>query len=890
MKKYKFVFLIFIVVCFSLLLPVSKDFRSVLKYRNVYPYKVGSWITSIAVPETDNQAFKYTWYIGTRNGGVWKTINNGNTYFPVFDSVGIGSIGAVAVSKSNPEYVWVGTGEAYNARSSHAGAGVYFSPDGGKTWQDKGLEDTQHIAAIIINPTNPNIVYVAAMGHLFTPNKDRGIFKTTNGGKTWKKVLYIDENTGVIDMIMDSKNPNILYASTYEKYRYPWHFEAGGKNSAIYKTTNGGETWEKLKNGLPKGKLGRIGLALCYNHPNIVYAVVENLNPKSGAKIKEDVSINHMRDPYYDQFIGGEVYRSEDSGEHWKKMNQDKCNVSSKAAYSFNKIMVHPDNPDRISISSDLLITSLDGGKTFIDCKWPPKKYFVNMFGDIRTMWVDPKDGNHMMIGSDGGLFISYDGGKHMIHHDNIPLGEIYTVNYDDSYPYNIYLGIQDHDGWKGPSNDWSGRIGAEDWSIIGMWDGMYTAVDHSDNRWVYITTQFGGHRRVDQMLGKRYNIEPVAPKGEKPYRFAWTPPIVISPHNHKIIYTGGQYLLRSLDQGEHWEKISPDLTTNNAKKIAGKGHIMYCTITTISESPIESGVIWVGTDDGKVHLTKNYGKTWIEITQKFTKLGVPKEYRITRVLASNYKIGRAYVAISGFKYDDFTPYLFITDDFGKTWKKITNGLSKAPVNVIIEDPKQSNLLYAGNDKGVFISFNKGKKWIPLKLNMPIVPVNDLKIQPRENDLIVGTYGRGAFICDISLLQQINDNIYNKELYLFDIEPKPQRNYSEMAYWGNYEFLGDNILYTPNEPNGLVIYYWLKKSLNGKGYLSITDNKNNLVYKKTVENRAGFNRIVWNTYKAKPGKYKIKLIYGKFSQEKIGIVKPSPQWSVGNSNLPFYHK
>ncbi len=430
----------------------TANLDDILNYRNMYPYKVGSWITSIAVPETNDLKYSNTWYIGARNGGVWKTINNGNTYFPIFDSVGISSIGALAVSKSNPEQVWIGTGEAFNSRSTHAGRGVYFSPDGGNTWQSKGLEDTQHIPVILIHPDNPKIVYVASMGHLFTPNTDRGVFKTVDGGNSWTKVFYIDKNTGVIDMIIDPQNPQILYASAYEKYRSPWHFEAGGKNSGVYKSNDGGETWNKLTNGLPKGKLGRIGLGLCYNQPNVVYAVIENLNPKPGVTINEDVAINHMRDPYYDQMVGGEVYRSDDSGKSWIKRNTDSCNVSAKAPYSFNKVMVQPNNPDRITISCDAMITSLDGGQTFLDCTWPPTKYFTNMFGDIRTMWVDPENGNHMMIGSDGGLFTSYDGGINMLHQDNIPLGEIYMVEYDDADPYNIYLGMQDHDAWKGPA------------------------------------------------------------------------------------------------------------------------------------------------------------------------------------------------------------------------------------------------------------------------------------------------------------------------------------------------------------------------------------------------------------------------------------------------------
>jgi len=786
------------------------NFSSILEYRNFGPHKAGSWISCIAVPETDDLTYKYTYYIGARNGGVWKTINNGTTYFQIFDSTEVSSIGAIGISKSHPEQIWVGTGESYSARSSHSGKGIYFSADGGKSWINKGLKDSHHISAVIVHPENPQIVYVSSMGHLFTPNKERGVFKTMDGGKNWKKVLFIDENTGITELIQHPKNPDILYASAYEKYRYPWHFEAGGEKSGIYRSTDGGESWNKLKNGLPQGKLGRIGIGLCYEQPEIIYAVVENLNPKPGVIVDENIAMNHMRDPYYDQLIGGEIYRSNNAGDSWNKQNTDSCNVSAKAAYSFNKIMVQPDNPDRISISSDAMLTSLDGGKTWLDCQWPPKNYFVNMFGDMRCMWVDPKDGDHMMIGSDGGLYISYDGGLNMFHHYHIPLGEIYMVEYDNAYPYNIYLGLQDHEAWKAPSNDWSGQIGPEDWNIVGMWDGMYTSVDPVDNRWAYTSTQFGGQLRVDQLTGTRVNIEPKAREGEAPYRFPWTPPIVLSPHNSKTVYTGGQYLLRSKDQGDHWEEISPDLTTNDARKIAGKGHMMYCTISSISESPVKAGIIWVGTDDGKVHCSKNDGGKWEEFTKAIEKAGGKKDYWVSRVIASAFDEGTAYVCKSGFKTDDFEALIFKTSDFGKTWKKITNGISKSPVNVIIEDPADGRILYAGNDEGVFVSFDQGENWQTLKLNMPTVPVKDLKIQPREKDLIVGTYGRGAYITDVSLFPQLLNNYRSEEMYLFDIETKPLQNFSERAYWGNYEFMGDNHIFTKNEPNALSVYSYFK--------------------------------------------------------------------------------
>ncbi len=863
------------------------NLNDIVHYRNFAPHRVGSWISSICVPDTEDENYRNTYYVAGRGGGVWKTTNNGTTFFPIFDSVEMSSIGDIAVSSSSPEQVWVGTGEAFNTRSTHAGNGVYFSPDGGKSWQFKGLENSHHISKVIVHPQNPKVVFVAAMGRLFTPNKERGVFKTSDGGKSWEKVLFVDENTGVIDMVINPSNPDILYAATYEKYRYPWHYEAGGIHSGIYQTKDGGKSWVRLSAGLPSGKLGRIGLALCYNQPEIVYTVIENLNPRPGVKINQDTQMNHLRDPYFDQMIGGEVYRSNNNGESWQKMNEDECNVSAKAAYSFNKILVSPDNPNRIIVSSDALINSLDGGKTWFDCDWEKRTLFVNMFGDIRSFWVNPRDGNHMMIGSDGGLYVTWDGGKTVDHKYQIPLGEVYTVETDNADPYHIYVGLQDHEAWKAPVNGWSGRISSGDWNIIGMWDGMYTKVNPENTRWAYITTQFGSHHRIDQLDETRVNIQPQRKEGEESYRFCWTTPLELSPHNPDILYTGGEVLLRSLDRGDYWEEISPDLTTNQPEKIAGKGHMMYCTITSISESKLTPGLIWVGTDDGKVHITRNHGKTWTEVTQNIAKVAEKTDMWVSRVLSSQHDEGTAYVCKSGFRYDDFTPLVFKTTDYGNTWKKITAGLPDAPVNVIVEDHKRSELLFLGNDKGVFVSHNGGEIWESFRLNMPVVPVKDIKIHPRENDLVVGTFGRGAYVVDISLLQQLNEEILNKEVHLFEIEPKPVRNYSEQAYWGSYHLLGDNHLYTPNEPNGIIIYYYINEKLKAKSKikLEVYDLNNNMVKELDINKKTGMHITRWETYGIKPGIYVVRMQVNKDIYEQKAVVKQAPLWQIGNKYI-----
>jgi len=455
-------------------------------------------------------------------------------------------------------------------------------------------------------------------------------------------------------------------------------------------------------------------------------------------------------------------------------------------------------------------------------------------------------------------------------------------VETDNADPYNIYVGLQDHEAWKGPVNSWSGQVRLEDWNIVGMWDGMYTKVDPNNNRWLYSTTQFGGHLRVDQLKGERINIQPVPPEGNPPYRFPWTPPLEISPHNSEIIYTGGQMLLRSLNRGDTWEEISPDLTTNDAKKIAGRGHMMYCTITTISESLLKAGVIWIGTDDGRIHSTSDHGKTWQEFTDDINRLGGNTEYWTTRVLTSRHDLNVAYVCKSGFKNDDFDPMVFNSIDAGKTWTKITNGLPDSPVNVIAEDPLSPQLLYLGNDEGVYVSFNGGQNWQSFQNNMPVVPVKDLKVHSRENDLVVATYGRGAYVSDVSLLQQLSANILSLEAHLFDIEAKPVRNYSERASWGNYEMTGDNHLATPNEPNGWTIYYsfnFSKVPENAK--LEIIDMSGSVLDILELDTSNGIHVKQYDTYEMSPGTYIIKLSYNESVIEKTAVLRQAPKWPVG---------
>jgi len=882
MKKTLFQFFVFIATVLVSKHAVAQEYQfDAFRYRNLGAFRISAWVGDIAVPENPDEKNRYTFYVVPRSGGVWKTVNNGTTFKCISDTMGTTSMGDVAVAPSNANIVWVGTGEDFCARSSYYGNGIWKSDDAGKSWRYMGMDDSHHIAKIIIHPTNPDVVWVAVMGHLFSNNEERGVFKTTDGGVTWDKVLYVDDATGFIDMVINFENPDILYACSYEKIRTPWTYMPGGEKSRIYKTTDGGIGWKILKGGLPEGKLGRIGIDIHRANPDILVTVIQNLNLKPGADPDAPIPFDEFTDHSFDNLIGGEAYRSFDAGMSWERINDpDKIDVSGKAGYSFNKICIDPFDPDKIYIIGVGQYYTLDGGKT-----WPSfreQDRFQSNFGDNRSFWIDPKDPQHMMLGSDGGIYATWDEGKTMNHYYQLPLGEIYMVEVDDAEPYNIYIGLQDHEVWKGPSNSWSGQISIKDWVIVGMWDGMHCKVDHTDNRWLYFTTQFGKHHRVDQSIGERVEITPRAPEGEDFYRYTWNTPIMLSPHDSKVIYTGGQKLLRSADRGDSWEAISPDLTDNNEEKIAGTGHIMYCTITTISESPLEAGVIWVGTDDGHVHLTKNGGKTWQEMTEKLTALGAPADRWVSRVVTSSHEPGTAYVAKCGYRNDDLKAYLFKTMDYGDTWQDISSDLPDYPVNVIYEDFKNKDLLFVGNDIGVYVSLNGGQSWSPLQANMPTVVVRDLLVHPRENDLVVGTYGRAAWITDISPLQQFTPAVQESEYYLFDIEPKPQMNFSQQAWWGNYHMTGSNHIRTPNEPAGLEIWYYFRDNHDGEATITIVNEKGEKVHSRSLKPEQGIHKLYWNTLRSNPGEYTVTLEWKNNSRSKKGVVTERWQWPVLN--------
>ncbi|MFC2167342.1 WD40/YVTN/BNR-like repeat-containing protein, partial [Acidobacteriota bacterium] len=665
----------------------------------------------------------YIYYAATASGGLWKTVNNGITFEPIFDYESVFSIGDVAVSQANPDIVWVGTGEANNSRSCYWGDGVYKSTDAGKTWKNMGLKESHHIGRIVIHPTNPDIVYVAALGHLFSDNPERGLYKTIDGGETWEKTLEVidhEKYIGVVDVVMDPTNSVVLYAASFDKVRKPYTYNLGGPGSGIYKTEDAGNSWKKLVNGLPTGMLGKIGVNVYLRDSNIVYAVIENANkPDMSAEERYQELLN---DQSSQEIYGNQVYRSDNAGETWRMVSPKGFVVGGGTPYYYQQIRVDPNNPDHVYNLSTRVDHSTDGGKT-----WERAFQFG---GDNHALWIDPENSNHLLLGYDHGMGVTYDAGLNWYHPDNIPLAQFYAIGVDMEYPYNVYGGTQDNGSLKGPNTKRNGGpIYFEDWAKVGGGDGFYNVVDPTDSRWLYNESQFGNISRLDQKTGERVRIKPQDPD----LRFNWNAPILISPHNPKVIYFGTNKLLRSDNRGDTWVEVSSDLSTNDPKKLTtgkgGDGNIQYCTITTIDESPLVPGLLWVGTDDGNVHISKDGGGNWTQLNSRIS--GNPG-YWVSRVTASNHDPGTAYVSYTGYRRDDFRPFIYKTTDYGQTWASIAANLSNEPINVVKEDRINPNLLYVGTEFAVYISIDSGKSWVKMKNNMPTQPVQDLLIHPRE--------------------------------------------------------------------------------------------------------------------------------------------------------------
>jgi photosystem II stability/assembly factor-like uncharacterized protein len=808
---------------------LNQDLLKSLKYRAIGPTRQSGRFVDFAVVKQD----PFTFYAATGSGGLWKTTNNGITFEPIFDYEKVFSIGDIAVAPSNPNIVWLGSGEANNSRSTYWGDGMYKSTNAGKTWKNMGLKESHHIGRIIIHPKNPNILYVAALGHLYSENPERGLYKTTNGGKAWKKVLAIKadgKDIGVVDAAMDPTNPEILYACAYDKERKPWSFNLGGPGSAIYKTTNGGKTWTKLGGGLPGGMLGRIGIAIYLRNPNILYACIENANKPGMSdedrlkELREDKSSRGM--------IDGEIYRSDDAGKTWKKANPDDQSIGGGPAYYYGQIIIDPNDDKVVHVLSAASWGTKDGGKT-----WQRRP--LRFGGDDHALWINPKNSNHMLLGYDHGMGITYDGGKNWYHPDNLPLAQFYAVGADMSYPYRVAGGLQDNGSHMGPSTKrGGGPILLEDWQRVGGGDGMYNVFDWKTNRYLYNESQFGPLSRLDLKTGETKSI---AYGRQKPaLRWNWNSPILVSPHNSDVIYHCGNIVVRSPMRGEYWQEISPDLTTNDPKKLTtgkgGDGNIQYCTITTIDESPLVQGLLWVGTDDGNVWVKKPENKDWTKLNDKIT--GNPA-YWVSRVDTSHHDPGIAYVSYTGFRRDDFRPFVYKTTDYGETWTSIASNLPNEPINVIREDHKNPNLLFVGTEFAVYVSIDGGKSWTKMKNNMPTQPVQDLLIHTRENDLVAATHGRGIFIADISPLQELTSKVLTVNAHLFDIESKVRWISPRRMNSSSSNFAGES------ESNGIVVYYYLKNKVEGD--VKVTVYKGNMEINEIKgSSSAGLQRIVWN--------------------------------------------
>lgn len=721
-----------------------------LNWQFLGPTNISGRCTDVAVVEPRGKS--YTMYVATASGGVWKTINEGVTWEPVFDQQVSTAIGDIELDPKNPDVLWVGTGEANIFRSSQSGCGIFKTSDGGKTWKHMGLENTFTIGRIVINPKNTDILYVAASGHEWTTNPDRGVYKTTDGGKTWSKVLFVNEMTGAIDLVMDPSDPNILYASTWQRIRKKWNDPRTEENytgSGIWKTTNGGKNWEQINAGIPEPKFrGRIAIDVAKSNPKVVYAFVDNY--EKVAETEDANSSDSYGRPSSGTIKGATVYRSDNKGKSWTQVSgltpeMKKYMQYHSATYGwvFAQMRVDPNDENTIYTMGLGLNVSTDGGKTY--------KELDGMHGDHHGLWIDPNNSNYLVNVNDGGIVVSYDSGKNWKQFtNNLPVAQFFNLNYDMGTPFKVYGSVQDHGSFAGSVDITDGRdkIRPQDFAYAPGGEGSNHFIDPRDPNLVYSAGFYGSISRVNLVTGDRKSIVPMVYENESPLRGQWLAPFILSSHNPDIVYHGMQQLYMSRDQGNTWKQISPDLTYNDPKKI---GDIQYQTLFSVSESPLKFGLIYAGTDDGRLHITKDGGNTWNELTSKLA----PNRW-ISRVIASKYKMGRVYVTQNGKRDDDFQVYIWKSEDYGVSFKDISGNIPLGPVNVIREDPFDGKILYAATDMAVYVSKNNGDSWEVLG-NLPTTYVHDLIIHPRDNMLVIATHGRGMWVLDANSINKANE-------------------------------------------------------------------------------------------------------------------------------------
>jgi photosystem II stability/assembly factor-like uncharacterized protein len=782
-----------------------------LTARAIGPAVMGGRIAAIDAYATD----RLTVYVGAAGGGVWKSLNGGGTFKPVFEDHPQ-SIGAIRIDPSKPDTVWVGTGESWVRNSVSAGAGIYKTTDGGDNWQLMGLADSEHISRIIVNPKDGNTVFACALGHLWNSNAERGVFRTTDGGKTWKKVLFVNEDTGCSDLSADPQDTNILYAGMWQVRRYPWKFISGGPGSGVYRSTDGGETWKPIRKGLAAGDLGRIGIAVAPSRPSSVYAVVE---------AKETA-----------------LYRSDDLGENWTKMNTS-FNVQGRPFY-FAYLVVDPSNYLRVYKPGYFLTVSDDGGKTF----GPAGESY---HGDLHALWIHPKDSSQLLLGTDGGVFGSHDRGAHWRMLSALPVSQYYHVTYDMEQPYNVYGGLQDNGTWMGPSKHPQG-IPNRVWRNIGFGDGFSAQVDQTDADFVYVEFQGGHAYRYQKSTGESKQIRPFPKPGQPELRFNWNTPLLTRASRGGTLYIGAQYLFRSTDRGESWTQISPDLTTNNPDKLKQEdsGGLTvdntdaekHCTIVTINESLKNPEVIWVGTDDGNVQVTRDGGKTWTNVTKNLP--GIPAATWVSTLETSHYDAGTAFATFDGHQSGDMKTYVARTRDFGKTWESLATPDLRGYAHVIREDLQKPNLLFLGTEMGLFTTIDGGKNWGQFSGGMPkSAAVRDIAIHPREGDLILATHGRGIYILDdLTPLRALTTEMLDTDFAFLPTRSGVMTMPAfEQRSEGDAEFTGDS------GRNVVTIAYYLKKRmLVGQFKAEVYDSKGNLLETLSSSRRKGINVIDWS--------------------------------------------
>jgi len=816
---------------------LATDLFDHLKWRQIGPAAFGGRIDDVeAVVEKPHIMF-----IASASGGIFKSEDNGVTWKAVFDEVGTSlSIGDIAIAPSDANVIWAGTGEPNNRQSSSWGDGVYKSLDGGETWQFMGLPDTHHIGRVVIHPQNPDIVFVAALGHLWGPNEERGLFRTKDGGKTWEKVLYLNEDTGAVDVAIED-NGRIMYAAMYQRRRRAWGFVGGGPHSGLFRSMDGGDTWQKLDNGLPQGDTGRIGVSIAKSHPNIVYAILEHKN--------------------------GGIFKSENRGKTWVFVNK----LNPRPMY-YSQIRVDPTNPNKVWVLGTYLYVSIDGGKTFSKEKTGEKIHV-----DHHALWINPNDPDHLLLGNDGGFYISYNGSKTWDFIDNIPIAQFYAIGVDTRNPYWIYGGAQDHGAYGLPSKTHSSLgITNSDCVNIVYGDAFHVVVDPENPHLIYAENQEGRLLFINRNTGEERYISPLPENPEEKYRFAWKCPLIMSPHDSLTVYYGGNKVFKTTNQGNSWQVISPDLTKNQdweklpimgierndntLSRDDGVGN--YGTLSSISESPLKNGLIFVGTDDGNVHKTKDGGTTWENLTPRFR---LPESRWVSCVLASTHNEATAYVTFDGHRDNDFTPYVFKTVDAGATWTLITGGIPPGMVvNVIREHPWNPNLLFLGTEFGLFLSVNGGKEWVMVKGDLPRAPIDDIVVSEEANDLILGTHGRGFIILDdLAFLEELEESMLDNKAHLFPVKEAFQYfETRELPNPGASQFSG------PNPEYGALITYYLKsgppqpaqkgtgdeKPGSEKPYKSpyssvkviISDAQGNVIREIEGPDRKGFNRVSWD--------------------------------------------